>query len=326
MLVAPEDRLLREDRLELLRPLVLELELDIFTLFKLKLVKMKQVTRTRVDSFVSSGGYCRVYGRKDHVLSTEVQIKKKFDGVMRKFPAYDDQFDRFFFNAEYRAAHVEPRFDGDDEKDAAGAIIVQQPNDFKFQINDFPINRSIEQCEFHPLTCQNTLDVRPRDQLTLLPYLTEQTIRENHKYRLPQNQTLQWTDGAGEAIVAPNEALPYTYFPTEQSRFFIEIERDGDLKVDDEKEIFGHTIGELSHWNLNVLQDKSIRLVLKASQIVLDGGGAVGAAADQLVGTQGIPMVKRKKLIDGKWYNVYRTQFQNYFFRRQCCTPNRVPE
>ena len=71
---------------------------------------MKPLTRTRVDEFESYGNYCRVYGRKDHVLSTEVQITKKFDGVMRKFPVPNAPFDEYFPDETYRVAHLEPEF------------------------------------------------------------------------------------------------------------------------------------------------------------------------------------------------------------------------
>ena len=138
---------------------------------------MKGVTRSRVDTFISAGGYCRVIGRKDHVLSTEVQIKKSFDGVMRKFPSADERFDAFFPPAELRAAHIDPSYSTEEQKN---------PEELTIQINDFPINRSIEKLDFHPITCQNSLDVRPRDQLTLLPYLTEEKIRDNHRYRPPK--------------------------------------------------------------------------------------------------------------------------------------------
>jgi len=254
---------------------------------------MKQVTRTRVDTFLSNSGYCRVIGRKNHVLSTEVQIKKNFSGVMRKFPKYDDRFDKFFHKDEFRVAHAEPEYETSEQK---------EENSFKLQLNDFPINRSIEQCDFHPLTCQNSFDVRPRDQLTLLPYLTEESIRENHKYRAPQDIALQWTDAAGAIIAPPDEDRAYAYHPTEQGRVFLQIERDGHPPVDDEKEVYGNTLAQRSRWDANVLQDTAIRFILKATQLILDElNGQIPGAADKLVGTEGIPMVKMRKLIDGKY-------------------------
>ena len=180
---------------------------------------MKPLTRTRVDEFESYGNYCRVYGRKDHVLSTEVQITKKFDGVMRKFPVPNAPFDEYFPDETYRVAHLEPEFNTELQAPEA-------PNQMKIQLNDFPINRSIDKCDFHPLTSSNTIDVRPRDQLILMPYLTETPILENHKYRAPIEVQLAWTDSDGNVEVVPDIERRFTYHPTEQGNYFVEREYD----------------------------------------------------------------------------------------------------
>ena len=116
---------------------------------------------------------------------------------------------------------------------------------------------------------------------------------------------------------APDAALSYSYHPTEQGLFFLERELDGrdvvgNLQVDDEKEILNSTMTQSSNYTGNVLV-RGVRFITKADQIVLDGGGNIVGAA-QAVGTTGIPMVKHRKQIGDRWYDVYKTDLQNYFF------------
>ena len=186
---------------------------------------MKPTTQVRVDKFESMGSHCRIVGRKNHIINTEQYIKRSY--VIRAMVRAEVESGfTFADDANYwrpfgeRMGHVPLEFDPDG---------VVRPVQFTFE--QYPINRSIEKLLFRPLTSANSIDCRPADQLSLLPYLCEDTGTLNMQVDPKKTETVLGFDtyrGAPQdAFVA--DGFPYRYYPDEGGVFFVTFTTaDGD--------------------------------------------------------------------------------------------------
>ena len=69
---------------------------------------MRPATQIRCDEYESNAGRVRVTSRKDHMISTDLKISRKFDGKILRFPERDAVFDAHrpaFTEMEY--AHID---------------------------------------------------------------------------------------------------------------------------------------------------------------------------------------------------------------------------
>ena len=133
-----------------------------------------RATQIRCDDIQTNGQMARVITRKNHVIQTDIKIKQKFDGAMYKFPTPDDTLDKYRATWAQEYGHVPLAYD------AAGA-----PRSTRVEIDDYPINKSIEKMSLFPLSAQNAFEDSPKDRAMLLPYLTETRIEKNNRFRLP---------------------------------------------------------------------------------------------------------------------------------------------
>ena len=279
---------------------------------------MRLASRTRVDRMVTTGNLVRVTGRKDHVISTDMLISKRFDGQIFKYPVIDNRFDRFFPDENNRPAHVEGEFATDDQKEQ----VTAQPNDFKIKLEDYPVNKSIQTCRFYPLTSSNDFDTKPADQLLLMPYLCEEQIKDNFKFREPirvashrpagsEIPVLSWTNLEGESIEAPNNNRSYSYFPTEQGMFFLRKEYSREVVLDDEKEIYENVVPQKDRFNVGA---SSVRFRLKSVQTAFNANqGAVIAVGQQGDGLA-LQLYPLRKEFTDSYKTIYGTNLENYVF------------
>ena len=120
----------------------------------------KLLTQTRIDNFESEGGFCRIIGRSNHEISTEIQITKSFEGQLFAY-AHDDIYDMYGGENGYRVAHFPLEYQTDDQD-------INTPDDLNITIDDLPVNKCIEEMDFRPLPSRNALDISPSRQLSLL--------------------------------------------------------------------------------------------------------------------------------------------------------------
>ena len=186
---------------------------------------MKPTTRVRIDTFQSSGEHCRIVGRKDHIISSEQYISRDVRIItMSQEEPHDDDW---YLPGGWeqiegpRRGHNPVVF-----LDDAGAPPPMKP--FEFSFVPFALNKTIEKCNFKPLTSQNYVDTIPEEQVALLPYLCENAAISNYASVSKRTGEIHPYDtnifGSRQPEVAP--AHVYEYEPAQQGQFFITIHTD----------------------------------------------------------------------------------------------------
>ena len=185
------------------------------------------VTKNRVERFTSDGETLRVVGQSGHLLATDTYIKRKFMLELRVSEDEKAEADQFVLpstssaqNVGVRRGHLPEVFDG--VVGAAGVV-----HEYKTSTTNLAINKSIDHLKFYPLTSVNSLDVRPRVQAALLPYLCETGAISNLKMGVSSISSgangafVQNTDHMAP-VAAPNEAAMYRHRLDEQNYFIIQ--------------------------------------------------------------------------------------------------------
>ena len=249
---------------------------------------MKPTTQVRVDKFKSMGALCRIVGRKDHVVSTEKYIKRSYI-IRAKVRAEQEngytfsRTDPYWRPHDERLGHVPLEY-----YDAENHI-----RETTFEFNEYPINRSIERLLFRPLTSQNSLDCRPADQVSLLPYLCESEGRQNMQIEAKQERPSVGFDterGSKQDNFVVND-FPYLYYPDESGVFFITFTyTDADA---DEDVILQRTVP----------QEYGGDSYLYGTRFVNTAG------ADNDDGTLGIPFVEEMEYLDDSRVNHEQENF-----------------
>ena len=129
-------------------------------------------TETRVHTYTSRGaGTIDVTGQTGHLLNTDTYISRRFKAEVRVQEEEKDT-DYTFSTPEtsisaLRRGNLPLLYNGA----VGGAPASLFP--YSFGTTNLAMNKSIEKLVFYPLTSRNSLDVRPRLQAELLPYLAE---------------------------------------------------------------------------------------------------------------------------------------------------------
>ena len=129
-------------------------------------------TQIRCDTVNSTSSVVRVTSRKDHVISTDVKISRDFDGRIMKWVSRDDVFDaQNAYQGEMQIAHVE--------------------EEIHIDLDDLPVNKSIERMSFYPTTAQNHFDTYCKERATILPYLCDDRVYKNKIFKVGRYHSLK---------------------------------------------------------------------------------------------------------------------------------------
>ena len=138
------------------------------------------ITKSRIDRFKSRGETIRVTGKSGHVLQTDIYINRKFKVDLRVNQEDEKAGDFVVPNVQsthntggIRPGHLPEIYDG--EYNMAIPVV----HSYSVDSSGMAINKSIDGLNFYPLTSQNSLDVKPRIQAALLPYLCETGAVDN---------------------------------------------------------------------------------------------------------------------------------------------------
>ena len=139
-------------------------------------------SNARLDRFTSQGDVLRVTGTTGHILGTDAFIKRKFK-VRLQVEEPEEKETNFTMSESYttiprqvRSGHLPEVYDH-----AAGAagFVAALPHVYNLTTSNLAINKSIDHLHFYPLSSKNSIDVRPRTQAQLLPYLCEARAVDN---------------------------------------------------------------------------------------------------------------------------------------------------
>ena len=165
-----------------------------------------RATQIRCDEYESSGARVRVTARKDHIISTDLKISRKFDGKIMCFPEQDAVFD----------LHREPPTEME---------FAHIDKEISLDIDDLVINKSIDRMTFYPLTSQNHLEMSGRERATLLPYFCDDRLYRNKNFRVVPKVTTTYLDADGNSIDG-GEDVDFFYHPTITGRLFVRPETE----------------------------------------------------------------------------------------------------
>ena len=274
---------------------------------------MKRVSRSRIDTFQSYGNQIAITGRKDHLFSTDMKMKRTFDGVLYRFPDQDERFDRYFPVEQNQIGHLVDEFDEDgDEKR------------IKIEVPGYPINKSIRRCDFNPLVSSNSYEASPSDYAILLPYVTETVIRKNNSFRIPSlvatdemvlspHGNAAWCDMNGQEVDSPE--YNFAYHPSEQGRLFLTVTN---RSIDNEEEaIYKQTIPQRSYFS--DARQGCVQFMLESTNDLFNTTPAAQIGnnpgelpqVEERIGLEGLEM--SLKYINGK--QVFRTDLESYVLR-----------
>jgi hypothetical protein len=286
-------------------------------------------TQIRCDTISTAGQLARVVTRKNHIISTDIKITQQFDGAVYQFPPTDDVFDKYRSAPQQELGHIPVSYVGND------------PQPVQVEINDFPVNKSINRMSFQPLSAQNAFWDSPRDRTLLLPYVTETKIKENNMFRLPTSLTviqqgayleqdvLLWTDGNGDVEDQPNTARPFHYYPKIRGQLFVrrrneevyDDEKVGQSRTEYDESTIEHGLFETRFFDGNqhdYSKDDVCQLMTTTiSQQIRDNvAGAHNFTGQEVLdarddGLTGIPFVHQ--IVDGK--EIFRTTCEDFVLR-----------
>ena len=133
------------------------------------------ISRQRVDKFISSGGSVDVTGRRNHTFSTEQYITQK-QKVIFRVPA-EEKASEWYHEDESGAVQPHPVSGSQDAHIAELKPVVDLAEnaniDLSFATKEWALNETFDSLMFQGATVQNPQECRPRDQSKLLPYLCD---------------------------------------------------------------------------------------------------------------------------------------------------------
>ena len=162
-------------------------------------------TQVRSDTFVTQNNRSvRVQLQKDHIASSNLLGQLTFETTVMFPPntGRDALFDKYMPDEEKCApVHAET---------------------VDITVDDLILNKSVTQALLKPKAATNAWVHSLREQAQILPYVTEDRIKQNCVVKQTKNVALTgWTDAAGVAATEPVANRDFLYYPMLFGKFLV---------------------------------------------------------------------------------------------------------